>query len=290
VITKPVLVEALTTAEPRQRNLEVVGEDGRAYVANISPIFSRSRRLMGRVAVLHDVTEFKEADSLKSEFVANVSHDLKTPLTIISQSASELSMDGDLSQEQKSLTENILAAVDRIVNFVDTMLDIERLEAGKELIYETFDVGDLLEELAMDQWYSAHSSKLTIRTKFADDLPPLRADRAALYQALENLFSNAIKYAPNSGELLLAAELKGQQMVISLRDRGPGIAEQDQRHVFDKGFRVKRHGAGQVKGSGMGLAYVRTAAERHGGRAWCESTVGKGSTFFIALPLAPANG
>ena len=141
--------------------------------------------------------------------------------------------------------------------------------------------------MAQDQGYFAPCSNLILRTNVAEYLPPLSAERAALYQAIEYLLSNAIKYAPNSGELLLAAEKRDEQVVISLRDHGPGIAERDQRQVFDKGFRVKRHGAGQVKGSGMGLAYVRTAAERHGGRAWCESTVGKGSTFFVAVPAAP---
>jgi signal transduction histidine kinase len=240
---------------------------------------------MGRVAVLHDVTRFKEADSLKSEFVANVAHDLKTPLTIISQSASELGMGSGLTRQQKGLTANIIAAVERIVNFVDAMLDIERLEAGAKLDYERFDVGAFLEDLAVDQWYFAHNSGLKIRTRVAKDLPPIRADKAALYQAVENLLANAIKYAPNSGEILLAAAPLDNQVVISVRDKGPGIAERDQIQLFEKGFRVKRHGSGKVKGSGMGLAYVKTAAERHGGRAWCVSELDKGSTFFIAIPV-----
>jgi PAS domain S-box-containing protein len=289
VIESEALVKALTQTKAGERNLEIRGKDGRTYVANISPIVSRRRRLMGRVAVLHDVTRFKEANSLKSEFVSNVSHDLKTPLTIISQSASELGMGEELSEQHKRLTGNIIAAVDRIVQFVDTMLDIERLEAGTELVYTRFDVGELLEELAVDQWYYAHSSGLTIHTKMAAGLPPITADRAALYQAVENLLANAIKYAPQSGELLLAAGRQDDQVVISLRDKGPGIADQDQIHLFEKGYRVKRHGTGKVKGSGMGLAYVKTAAERHGGRAWCESVLGKGSTFYISVPVEREN-
>jgi signal transduction histidine kinase len=281
------LVKALTQNKREKRILEIRGQDERTYIANISPIVSRGRRLMGRVAVLHDVTRYKEADSLKSEFVGNVAHDLKTPLTIIGQSASELGISADLTEEQKGLTNNIIAAVERIVKFVDTMLDIERLEAGTELVYTRFDVGELLEDLAVDQWYFAHSGGLTIRTKVARDLTKITADRAALYQAVENLLSNAIKYAPESGEIVLAAVRDGNQVVISLRDKGPGIADQDQIHLFEKGYRVKRHGSGKAKGSGMGLAYVKTAAERHGGQAWCESTLGKGSTFFIAIPLRP---
>lgn len=288
LINSAALVRALTDTEIGERRLEVIGKDGRTYLANISPIVSRSGRLMGRVALLHDVTRFKEADSLKSEFVSNVSHDLKTPLTIISQSASELGMDEALSPEQKGLTENILAAVERIVNFVDTMLDIERLEAGRELIYETFAVGELLQELAVDQWYYIENSGLTLRTKVDPALPGVTADRAALYQTIENLISNATKYASQSGELLLAASRVDDQLVISLRDHGPGIPERDQMRLFEKGFRVKRHGSGGAKGSGMGLAYVKTAAQRHGGRAWCKSEVGKGSTFFVLIPIRPS--
>ncbi len=285
VINSEALVKALTQVKSVKETLEVLGKDGRTYYANISPIVNRRLRVMGRVAVLHDVTRFKEANSLKSEFVSNVAHDLKTPLTIISQSASELGMDQGLTKEQQGLTANIIAAVDRIVNFVDTMLDIERLEAGTKLVYEQFDVGDLFEELAVDHWYYARSSGLKIRTKLASNLPLIRADRAALYQAVENLLSNGIKYAPHSGELLLAAARLDDQVVISVRDKGPGIAERDQLQLFEKGYRVKRHGSGKVKGSGMGLSYVKTAAKRHGGRAWCVSELRKGSTFFIAVPV-----
>lgn len=292
VIESELLVKALTVHKDKagKRNLEIVGQDGRTYIANISPIASRSGRLMGRVAVMHDVTRFKEADSLKSEFVTNVSHDLKNPLTIISQSASALGIDAELSVEQKVLTDNILSAVDRIVDFVDTMLDIERLEAGRKLEYETFDAGGLLEDLADDQWYHIQTNGLTIRRKVLGELSPITADRTALYHAVENLIGNAIKYAPDSGELLLSAAMVGDQVVISLRDRGPGIADQDQIRLFEKGYRIVRHGSGMVKGNGMGLAYVKTAAERHGGRAWCESALGKGSTFFISVPVRPGNG
>jgi signal transduction histidine kinase len=85
----------------------------------------------------------------------------------------------------------------------------------------------------------------------------------------------------------LAAQMNGERLVISVRDRGPGIAEKDQARLFEKFYRVKRHGAGKAKGSGLGLAIVKTIAERHGGTAWCYSELGKGSTFFISLPLQP---
>ncbi len=285
VVPSPELLQALTQAAAERHNLELEGKDGRTYTANISTIVDRERQVMGRVAVLHDVTQFKEVDRLKSEFVSNVSHDIKTPLTIISSSASQLAITDNFTAEQRGYTDNIIASVERMGNLVDNLLDLSRLEGGLKLVYEQFDVDDLLTELADDHWLHAHNSGVTIRTKVAEDVPLITADRTWVYQALQNLLTNAFKYAPNSGELLLSAGLSGEQVAISLRDRGPGIAPGDQARLFEKFYRVKRHGSGKVKGTGLGLALVETVAGRHNGQAWCRSEVGKGSVFTIALPV-----
>ncbi len=285
VLPSPDLLLALERAAADRNNLELEGKDGRTYTANVSTIFDRQRQEIGRVAVLHDVTQFKEVDRLKSEFVSNVSHDIKTPLTIISSSASQLAITDNFTAEQRGYTDNIIASVERMVNLVDNLLDLSRLEGGLDLIYEQFDVGSLLTDLADDHWLHAHNGGVTIRTKVAEDVPLLTADRAWLYQAVQNLLTNAFKYAPNSGELLLSAVRSGEQIVISLRDRGPGIAKENQVRLFEKFYRVKRHGSGQVKGTGLGLALVKTVADRHGGQAWCRSELGKGSVFSIAVPV-----
>jgi signal transduction histidine kinase len=279
------LVLALTQTDSTKRNLKIDGKDGRAYHANVSSIVSEAGKVMGQVAVLHDITQLKEIDSMKSEFVNNVSHDLRTPLTVVSGMATALAMSDDLSPEQKEYTDNIVLSVERIIGLVDNLLDLGRIEAGIDLLFEEVDVAELLTELADEHWLFAHDSGVKVRVKVASDLPYVDADRTLLYQAVANLLSNGFKYAPGSGEVLLMADRKGENVVISLKDNGPGIAQKDQIHLFEKGYRVKRHGSAKVKGSGLGLAIVYSIAQRHKGRCWCESEPGKGSTFYISIPI-----
>lgn len=285
VIPAPTLVELLMDAGPGRRNLEVEGRDRRIYFANASPIASHEGQVLGRVAVLHDITHLKEMDRVKSEFVDNVSHDLRTPLTVLSGYASALSMLDDLTPEQREYSDHILKSVDRMVALVENLLDLGRIEAGVDLIFEDIEVAGLLKGLADEHWLYARESGVTLHVRAAEGLPSVKADRVLLNQALSNLLTNAFKYAPQSGDLILAAERVGDEIIFSVRDQGPGIAGQDQMRLFEKFYRVKRHGAGKAKGSGLGLAIVRSIAERHQGRVWCESELGQGSRFCLALPV-----
>ncbi len=285
ILKSPTLVKALTEEESDIRNLEIEGLDKRSYYANTSTIINHEGQALGRVAVLHDITDLKEVERVKSEFVDNVSHDLRTPLTVLSGYASALAMMDDLTPDQRQYTDSILLSVERMIDLVENLLDLGRIEAGVDLVFEDIDVSQMLQELADEHWLFAHDSGIRLYVRTSADLPMVRGDRALLKQAVSNLLTNGFKYAPNGGEMTLAAEESGQELVISVRDRGPGVSKQDQAHLFEKFYRVKRHGAGKVKGSGLGLAIVKGIAEKHGGDAWCRSELGKGSTFYISLPL-----
>ncbi len=286
VVHSASLVAVLADFDPVRRNVEVQGLDRHTYVANASPIASHEGQILGRVAVLHDITHLKELDRVKSEFVDNVSHDLRTPLTVLSGYATALSMLHDLTPEQRDYSNHILSSVDRMIVLVENLLDLGRIEAGVDLVFEDVQIPELLAGLADEHWLYAHDAGITLHIRTADSLPSIRGDLVLLNQAVSNLLTNAFKYAPQSGELTLAVDQVGEEVVISVRDRGPGIAGQDQLHLFEKFYRVKRHGAGKAKGSGLGLAIVKSIAERHNGRVWCESKLGQGSTFFLAIPVS----
>lgn len=287
VIDSVPLQSALSAEASGGRDLEIAGVDRRTYFANTSPIINHEGQALGRVAVLHDVTHLKEIDRLKSEFVDNVSHDLRTPLTVLSGYASALTLLDDLTPEQREYSDNILLSVERMIELVENLLDLGRLESGEAMVTEETDMGPLLQDLADEHWLYAHDSGVRVRVRVAEGLPTIRCDKSLIKQAISNLLMNGFKYAPNSGDMTLSAERSEDQLLIAVRDRGPGIDKNDQIRLFEKFYRVKRHGAGAAKGTGLGLAMVKRIAERHGGFAWCESEANQGSTFFISLPIAP---
>ncbi|MEZ4511109.1 MAG: ATP-binding protein [Chloroflexota bacterium] len=290
MIEIPPLAEALLSPDKRPRNFEIPLDDGRTFYTSASPIIGNDGYIVGRVAVLHDITHFKELDELKSDFVSTVSHDLRSPLTYMRGYATMLSMAGELNDQQSKYTEKILGGIDQMAMLVNNLLDLGRIEAGIELVFEPVEIDQLLQTIAEEHWQHAHMQGIKLKVDAPADLPTIRGDKALIRQAVTNLLTNGIKYAPQSGEMLLRAEQSHGQVIIAVQDRGPGISEKDQLRLFEKFYRVKRRGTEKIKGSGLGLAIVRSIAERHGGRAWCQSQLDKGSTFYLALPIEPKVG
>ncbi len=288
VLQDQALVEALTGQSGQMGNVEVSTGNGRVYYANASTIVSNEGQVFGRVAVLRDITMLKEIDQMKSDFVATVSHDLRSPLTFMRGYATMLPMVGELTDKQQEYIEKIIAGIDQMTQMVDDLLDLGRIEAGVDLEYESFEVKPLLTEIAEEYWQHAHLAGLKIQVETTPESITVTGDRALMRQAIANLTGNALKYAPNSGSLILRAEQREEELVFSVEDHGPGIPKQDQYRLFEKFYRIKQRGTERVKGSGLGLAIVKSIAERHDGRVWCHSQPGQGTTFFIGIPNNPA--
>jgi signal transduction histidine kinase len=143
----------------------------------------------------------------------------------------------------------------------------------------------LLSDIAEEHWQHAHFSGINIQVDAASDLPPIKGSEAMIRRAVSNFITNGIKYAPDSGIMTLKAEQVNGEVIVSVKDNGPGIPQQDLIRVFEKFERIKQRGTENVKGSGLGLAIVKSIVEKHGGRVWCQSQVGKGSTFGMSLPV-----
>lgn len=284
VIEPAKLVRALTGQDEHTRNLELPMPNGQTYYASASTIISNEGQVFGRVAVLRDITQLKEIDEMKSDFVATVSHDLRSPLTYMRGYATMVPMVDELSPKQQEYLEKILVGIDQMSQLVDDLLDLGRIEAGVDLAQERIEVKPLLEGIVEEYWQHAHLAGIKLQLDIPDDISPINGDGSLIRQALTNLVGNAIKYAPNSGHMWLRAEQKNTELILSVQDNGPGIPKQDQMRLFEKFYRVKQRGTEKVKGSGLGLAIVRSIAERHGGRAWCYSQQGEGCTFSISLP------
>jgi two-component system phosphate regulon sensor histidine kinase PhoR len=225
-------------------------------------------------------------DALKSEFVATVSHDLRSPLTLMRGYATMLEMVGDLNEQQNNYVHKIIAAVENMSRLVNNLLDLGRIEAGVDLQLEMVLVHDVVERVTGSLQLQASQKKIQLSVDIPNDTTPLlEADQALLQQALYNLVENAIKYTEPGGKVDVRVKTRLEGIVFEVSDSGIGIAPVDLPHLFEKFFRGAQREAKKQHGTGLGLAIVKSIAERHGGRVWVESQLGKGSTFSLLIPL-----
>ncbi len=264
---------------------EVPLPDGRTLYASVSAILSADGERIGRVAVMRDITHFKELDEMKSDFVATVSHDLRAPLTFMRGYATMLPMVGELDEKQHEYVDKILRGVGQMSNLIDDLLDLGRIEAGVGLEREPCHLGAILVEAVDSMRARAVAKGLTLRLEPAEDVAVVAGDATLLRQAISNLVDNAIKYTSSSGTVTVGLLVRDQQAVVQVSDTGIGIAPDDQVRLFEKFFRVKRRDTMGIQGTGLGLAIVKSIVERHGGRVWVDSELNKGSTFYISLPM-----
>jgi PAS domain S-box-containing protein len=275
------------------RTEEIPLTDGRTLYANVSTLLSDDGKQIGRVTVMHDITRFKELDELKSEFLATVSHDLRTPLMFMRGYASMLPAAGELSDRQQDYVEKILQGVAQINEMVSDLLDLGRIEAGVGIKHEPCHlIGVLVEAVDMMRGQAA-AKGITLSSESSERNVTVDGDAALLRRAVTNLIENAIKYTPSGGAVRveLSARTNGEgkqakQAMISITDTGLGIAPEDQVRLFEKFYRIKRSDTSDVAGTGLGLAIVKSVVERHGGKVWVESELNKGSTFYVSLPLS----
>ncbi len=283
VIPHPKLKQLLLGEQP-SGNRELEMASGHTLHASVSPIIGAEGSVLGRVCVLRDVTHFKELDSMKSEFVATVSHDLRAPLTFMRGYATMLPMVGQLNDKQREFGEKIILGIEQMTKLIDALLDLGRVEAGVGLTREACRLGDLVSEIVESATPHAINKGLNLSMDVTPDLPAFSGDPTLLRQAITNLVDNALKYTPAPGQVKVQLGVVDEKFRLAVSDTGLGISPADQANVFNKFFRVKQRGSSQAKGAGLGLAIVKSIVERHGGKVWVESRLGKGSTFYMDLP------
>ncbi|WP_083461910.1 ATP-binding protein [Thermanaerothrix daxensis] len=288
VITAPGLLELLSLPPgTRFQSREIALAEGRIYHASVATVWGEEYPI-GKVCVLQDITHYKQLDALKSEFVATVSHDLRSPLTLIRGYATMLQMIGDLNEQQQGYLQKMVSGIENMTRLVNNLLDLGRIEAGIELKLENLDPAEVVSQVIAQLQPQAAQKSIEIQSEF--HLPEglvLRADPDLLKQALLNLVDNAIKYTRLHGGVWVSATCENERVVFAVRDNGIGIAPLDLPRLFEKFYRSGRREAHEQRGTGLGLAIVKSIVERHHGRVWVESQLGKGSVFYIELPLDP---
>jgi signal transduction histidine kinase len=279
------LNELLSSSSMERRSSEVRMPDGKTYLAMASSM-NADGRTVGRVCILRDVSQLKEIDTLKSDFVSTVSHDLRSPLTLMRGYASMLEMAGELNEQQKNYVRMIMQGVDNMAKLVNNLLDLGRIDFGVGLQVESIPVLDLMERVTSSLQYQAKQKNISLGVEIPRDLPnAIEADQALLNQALYNLVENALKYTPEGGVVTIGLQPTPTSLTFAVQDTGCGIPESDVPRLFEKFYRGTNREALAQRGTGLGLAIVKSIAERHGGRVWVKSELNKGSVFYLLIPL-----
>lgn len=228
----------------------------------------------------------------KANFVANVSHELKTPLSLLSLFSEILEL-GRVKNEEKRLEYYRVMRHEsqRLNKVIDNILDFSKIEAGRKTYnFADGDMAEVIENVLSSYRYQITNSGFQIETNVKPDLPPVSIDREAMAQAISNLLDNAMKYSRDVKQLSITTDRRGSDLSVEIADRGIGIPRADQAKIFEKFYRVGNGLVHDVKGSGLGLSLVKHIIEAHKGTISVESDVGKGSRFTILLPLARSNG
>jgi signal transduction histidine kinase len=277
------LLESTTT---EKQSTEIMLADKRTYLATASSVVVEGQQI-GRVCIMRDVTHFKELDTMKSEFVATVSHDLRSPLTLMRGYATMLEMVGELNEQQQGYVKKIISGVENMSRLVNNLLDLGRIDLGVGLQVEHVTVLDIIERVTSALQLQANQKNIQLSVELSKDMPnAVEADQALLHQAVYNLVENAIKYTPDNGRVTVRTSSQPGYLIFAVEDSGIGIPADDLPRLFEKFYRGKQREARAQHGSGLGLAIVHSIAESHGGRVWVDSVVGKGSTFHLQIPIS----
>lgn len=242
----------------------------------------------GVVLVIHDVTELRRLENVRRDFVSNVSHELKTPLTII-QTSTETLLDGALEEEE--LARRFLSRIDeqgqRLHELIVDLLQLAQIESGRQAFEITSVPVRATVESLIDEFSGlAESNEVSLTMEPMDEDLFAEADFGAFRTIIENLISNAIKYTPAGGDVTVAWRRDGAYLLMDVRDNGVGISREHQTRIFERFYRVDRSRNRVIGGTGLGLSIVKHLAQVFAAQVSVESEIGKGSVFSLRIPLA----
>lgn len=273
----------------QQRSFSVTAAPVQALEAGLpTGAVPESGKPSGAVVVLHDVSELRRLERVRQDFVANVSHEFKTPLTAI-QGFAETLLGGALEdpRNNRRFLEIIREHATRLASLTDDLLKLARIEAGK-LEIELVPVGllALIEGCAETTLLKASRKQIVFETDVPPSLPAVRGDASLLHDVLQNLLDNAVQYTHPGGRIFVSVTTDAREAVVTVADTGIGIPLADQERIFERFYRVDAGRSREAGGTGLGLSIAKHIVEAHGGRLRVESEVGRGSKFSFSILLA----
>jgi two-component system sensor histidine kinase SenX3 len=277
------LVDAALRGESASRTIELFGPPRRVVVVTTAPLAVGSGP--AAVAVVDDITERRRLEAVRTDFVANISHELKTPIGAIGLLAETLEVERD-PEVAARLAARIQAESLRVGRTIEDLLELSRIELGQVAPLEQVRVADIVHEAVERIRPAAEHAAISLH---AEDVPAdlaVAGDRRQLLSALSNLLDNAVKYSDAGGSVEVAAAADGDRVVLGVTDHGIGIPSRDVERVFERFYRVDQARSRQTGGTGLGLAIVRHVVVNHHGSIDVESRLGEGSRFVLRLPSA----
>ncbi|PDV98867.1 ATP-binding protein [Candidatus Chloroploca asiatica] len=263
--------------------------DGRSLFvqSRYAPQRSSQGQFLGAIANIRDITAQKQDEELQSTFISVISHELKTPVSIIKGYAGTLRRDDATfsAQQYRDGLAVIEEEADRLARQIQDLLDVSRLMAdGTRLEIADFPLPILASDVVRSFAPTA-GEQFEFELRFPEDMPPVQGDYERIRQVLANLVSNAVKYSPEGGMIRIGGWPDGNHAICYVSDQGVGIAPEEQEAIFRRFYRIDTRLRRETQGSGLGLFLTRAIIEAHGGRIWVESQIGKGSRFSFTLPL-----
>jgi two-component system sensor histidine kinase SenX3 len=259
-----------------ERTIEVAGPPTRHFVVRSSAI-----KTGGAMVRIEDVTERRRVDEVRTDFVANLSHELKTPIGGVAALSDALVGEDD-PETVRRLAGRIVSEAHRMATIVDDLLDLSRIEFGSGEM-EPLDMADVVREAAGQQQHTAQQAAVTVSVEAAPDSMVV-GDRSQLVSAVSNLVENAVKYSNREGEVAVSCRVSYDRVVVVVADHGIGIAAADHERIFERFYRVDKGRSRATGGTGLGLSIVRHVVENHGGTISLQSEEGVGTTFTVSLP------
>jgi two-component system sensor histidine kinase SenX3 len=276
------LLRRALAGEESTEPLDLWGPPRRTLVLSAFPLHDAGR-IVGALAMVEDVSEKRRLDAVRRDFVANIGHELKTPVGALSLLSEALADETDV-EEFRRLTASMQREALRLGRIIEDLLDLSRIEAEEAPLSELVPVALLVAEAVERVRTKADHRSIAIEVPVIDDGLVVLGDRRQLVSALDNLLENAVKYSDDGSSVLVTAAGDGPSVAIAVEDHGIGIPTRDLERIFERFYRVDPARARDTGGTGLGLAIVRHVAHNHGGEVHVVSREGEGTTFTLTLP------
>ncbi len=283
-----ILVQVLVEGKTARGEAILQGEQPQYFQIISVPLKDQLDSSMGAVFLMHDITDLARLDRLKNDFISIVSHELKTPLTSIRGFVRLINAEraGPISEKQRHYLEIVEKQAVGLTKLINDLLDISRIESGMiGVVLQPLSLTGIIENIVMQMANLAIEKDVEITTEIEEGLPLIYADRDRINQVIMNLLDNAIKFTDAGGNINISAKRADDFCLIEISDTGVGIPQSELPHVFDKFYQVESSMTRQRGGIGLGLPICKELIKAHGGDIWVSSSLGKGTTFSLTIPL-----